>query len=41
MIERIYRKIFNGKYPGDNFSLCITYIVLLMIVVLKIGRAHV
>lgn len=34
MIERIYRKIFNGKYPGDNFSLCITYIVLLMIVVL-------
>ncbi len=34
MIGRIYKKIFNGKYPGDNLSLLLTYLVLLVIVVL-------
>lgn len=34
VLARIYRTIFNGKYPGDNLSLLATYIVLLAIVVL-------
>lgn len=34
LFVRIYRTIFNGKYPGDNLSLLVTYIVLLAIVVL-------
>ena len=34
MFGRIYKKIFNGKYPGDNVALLITYIVLLLIVLL-------
>lgn len=34
MLGRIYKRIFNGKYPGDNLALLITYIALLLIVVL-------
>jgi len=34
MFGRIYRKIFTGRYPGDNVALLITYIVLLFIVIL-------
>lgn len=34
IFARIYRSIFNGKYPGDNISLLLTYIALLAIVLL-------
>lgn len=33
-MEKLYRKIFNGKYPGENFQLLVTYLVLIMMVIL-------
>jgi ABC-type glycerol-3-phosphate transport system permease component len=34
MLGRVYKKLFSGRYPGDNLALLLTYIVLLVIVLM-------